>query len=235
MKSRPEWSKLSSAQSSTATPCAGSPYQLLRSNGTARKCCWRSRTWVERLPRLGVPFSTVWSIAAYVVLVSSFLGRCAGAGKGNRRGLGRRAGSEVYGPQAQELTRPRARAPARRDHRRLHRQPEEIAARRKAFIRKWRLRHRAVADSLEEAGDRLFTFTRLPPTQWRSTRTTNAIERLHEEFKRRIKTQTVLPSADTAAMLFWALLASGQINMRKVDGWQTLATNPINQQIDLAA
>ena len=113
--------------------------------------------------------------------------------------------------------------------------PEEIAARRKAFIRKWRLRHRAVADSLEEAGDRLFAFTRLPPTQWRSARTTNAIERLHEEFKRRIKTQTVLPSADTAAMLFWALLASGQINMRKVDGWQTLTTNPIHQPIDLAA
>jgi putative transposase len=113
--------------------------------------------------------------------------------------------------------------------------PEEIAARRKAFIRKWRLKHRAVADSLEEAGDRLFTFARLPPSQWRSLRTTNAIERLHEEFKRRIKTQTVLPSADTAAMLFWALLASGQINMRKVDGGQTLATKPIDQPIDLAA
>ncbi len=112
---------------------------------------------------------------------------------------------------------------------------EEIEARRKAFIRKWRLKHRAVADSLEEAGDRLFTFTRLPPSQWRSARTTNAIERLHEEFKRRIKTQTVLPSADTATMLFWALLASGQINMRKVDGWQTLATEIIDQPIDLAA
>ena len=112
---------------------------------------------------------------------------------------------------------------------------EEIAARRKAFICKWRLKHRAVADSLEEAGDRLFSFTRLPPSQWRSVRTTNAIERLHEEFKRRIKTQTVLPSAETAAMLFWALLASGQINMRKVDGWQTLATKPIDQPIDLAA
>ena len=112
---------------------------------------------------------------------------------------------------------------------------EEIEARRKAFIRKWRLKHRAVADSMEEAGERLFTFTRLPPSQWRSVRTTNAIERLHEEFKRRIKTQTVLPSADTAAMLFWALLASGQINMRKVDGWQTLATKPIDQPIDLAA
>ena len=113
--------------------------------------------------------------------------------------------------------------------------PEEIAARRKAFIRKWRLKHRAIADSLEEAGDRLFTFARLPPSQWRSVRTTNAIERLHEEFKRRIKTQTVLPSADTAAMMFWALLASGQISMRKVDGWQTLATKPIDQTIDLAA
>jgi putative transposase len=112
---------------------------------------------------------------------------------------------------------------------------EEIAARRKAFIRKWRLKHRAVADSLEEAGGRLFTFARLPPNQWRSARTTNAIERLHEEFKRRIKTQTVLPSADTAAMLFWALLASGQINMRKIDGWQTLATKPLDQPIDLAA
>ena len=65
--------------------------------------------------------------------------------------------------------------------------------------------------------------------------TSNAIERLHEEFKRRIKTQTVLPSAETAAMLFWALLASGQINMRKVDGWQTLATTPLAQPIDLAA
>src|SRR5450432_1994094 len=112
---------------------------------------------------------------------------------------------------------------------------EEIEKHRKAFIRKWRLKHRAVADSLEEAGERLFAFTRLPPEQWKSARTTNAIERLHEEFKRRIKTQTVLPSAETAAMLFWALLASGQINMRKVDGWKTLAEKPIAQPIDLAA
>jgi putative transposase len=85
--------------------------------------------------------------------------------------------------------------------------PKDIETRRKSFIRKWRLKCRAVADSLEEAGDQLFTFTRLPESQWRSARTTNAIERLHEEFKRRIKTQTVLPSAETAAMLFWAELA----------------------------
>ncbi len=112
---------------------------------------------------------------------------------------------------------------------------EEIETKRKAFIRKWRLKCGAVADSLEEAGDKLFTFTRFPKSQWKSIRTSNAIERLHEEFKRRIKTQTVLPSAETAAMLFWALLASGQITMRKVDGWQSLAEKPSDQIIDLAA
>jgi putative transposase len=113
---------------------------------------------------------------------------------------------------------------------------KEVQAKRKAFLRKWRLRCPAVAASLEEAGDRLFAFLRLPPSQWKSARTTNAIERLHEEFKRRIKTQTVLPSAETAAMLFWALLASGQITMRKVNGWQTLGeklTAPV--PVDLAA
>jgi putative transposase len=111
----------------------------------------------------------------------------------------------------------------------------EIEVRRRAFIRKWRLKCKAVADSLEEAGDRLFTFTRLPISQWKSARTTNAIERLHEEFKRRIKTQTVLPSAETAAMLFWALLAAGQITMRKVDGWHTLTRKLADEPVDLAA
>jgi len=106
--------------------------------------------------------------------------------------------------------------------------------RRKLFLAKWGLKCRAVAGSLEEAGDKLFAFTRLPPSQWKSARTSNAIERLHEEFKRRIKTQTVLPCAGTAAMLFWALLASGQITMRKVDGWQSLA-EPARQSVDLAA
>ena len=55
--------------------------------------------------------------------------------------------------------------------------PEEIDTRRKAFIRKWRLKHRAVADSLEEAGDRLFAFAALPPSQWKSARTTDEMDK----------------------------------------------------------
>jgi transposase-like protein len=111
---------------------------------------------------------------------------------------------------------------------------KEVESRRQAFLRKWRLKCRAVADSLDEAGAELFTFLRFPEEQWRSIRTTNAIERLHEEFKRRIKTQCLLPCAETACMLFWALLASGQITMRKVDGWPTLHI-PAKQSLDLAA
>ena len=50
----------------------------------------------------------------------------------------------------------------------------DIEARRKAFLRKWRLKCRAVADSLDEAGDRLFTFRRLDASQWKSARTTSS-------------------------------------------------------------
>jgi len=111
----------------------------------------------------------------------------------------------------------------------------EIEKRRKAFLRKWRLKCKAVADSLDEAGDKLFTFTRLPQSQWKSARTTNAIERLNEEFKRRIKTQTVLPCPETVPMLLWALMASGQIRMRKVDGWETLGQPIADEILDHAA
>ncbi len=44
-----------------------------------------------------------------------------------------------------------------------------------------------------------------------------------------------LPNAETAAMLFWALMASGQITMRRVEGWQTLDDAPVEQTLDLAA
>jgi transposase-like protein len=53
----------------------------------------------------------------------------------------------------------------------------EVVAKRKAFLAKWKLRRRAVAHSLEEAGARLFTFLRYPPEQWRSLRTTDEIDK----------------------------------------------------------
>jgi putative transposase len=45
----------------------------------------------------------------------------------------------------------------------------------------------------------------------------------------------VLPSPETAAMLFWSLLASGQITMRKDDGWQNLGEPPTSMPLGLVA
>jgi putative transposase len=52
-----------------------------------------------------------------------------------------------------------------------------VLGKRKVFLAKWKLRCRAVADSLDEAGERLFTFLRYPPEQWRSLRTTDEIDK----------------------------------------------------------
>ena len=111
----------------------------------------------------------------------------------------------------------------------------DIEKRRKALLHKRHLKCSAVADSLDEAGNQFFTFTRLDPLQWKSARMTNAIERLNEGVRRRIKTLALLPCAETVPMLLWALMASGQIQMRKVDGWEALAQPIAPISLDLAA
>jgi putative transposase len=99
---------------------------------------------------------------------------------------------------------------------------EECQELRGEFLAKWKSKCPKVAKSLEEAGEQLFSFLRFPPSQWKSLRTTNAIERLNEEFRRRVKVQGMQPNGETVCMLFWALLASGAITMRRVVGYQTL-------------
>jgi putative transposase len=91
-----------------------------------------------------------------------------------------------------------------------------------AFIAKWEKQAPKVTDSLQEAGEELLTFYRFPSCQWKSLRTTNAIERLNGEFRRRVKTQGSLPNGQAAELLLFGLLASDQIRMRRIDGWQQL-------------
>jgi len=57
----------------------------------------------------------------------------------------------------------------------------------------------------------------------KTLRTTNTIERLHEEFRRRVKTQGSLPSEDAALIVLFSLAASGQIKLRRIDGWRRIA------------
>ena len=99
----------------------------------------------------------------------------------------------------------------------------EIARRRTTFLRKWRLKCRAVADSLEEAGDRLFTFTRStrrsgsppgrPTPSSACTRSSDAGSRPRRS----------CPTPRRRRCWSGRFSASGQIVMRKVDGMETLS------------
>lgn len=131
---------------------------------------------------------------------------------------------------AHKLRNVQAKAPARlreeltEDYRRLI-YGETVAAVEQArarFLKKWRWRCPAVVDSLQEAGDELFTFLRFPASQWKALRTTNALERINEEFRRRTKTQASLPSQDAVLLLLFGLLRSGQVKLRALVGYHDM-------------
>jgi transposase-like protein len=94
---------------------------------------------------------------------------------------------------------------------------------REAFRRKWEKGCPGVVRSLDEGGDELLTFYGFPKQQWKTIRTTNVIERLNGEFRRRVKTQGSLPTEDAALVLLFSLVASGQIKLRKLDGFEKIA------------
>jgi putative transposase len=137
---------------------------------------------------------------------------------------------EIQRCTAHKLRNLQAKAPARlreeltEDYRRMI-YGETVAAieqERARFTKKWQLRCPAVIESLKEAGDELFTFLRFPRSQWRALRTTNALERINEEFRRRTKTQASLPGQDAVLLLLFGLLRSGQIKLRTLDGYQDM-------------
>jgi putative transposase len=74
------------------------------------------------------------------------------------------------------------------------------------------------------AGDELFTFTAFPSSQWKALRTTNALERINEEFRRRTKTQASLPNEEAVLFLLFGLLRSGQVRLRRLVRWQDLTS-----------
>jgi len=93
---------------------------------------------------------------------------------------------------------------------------------REAFLLKWKKPCPGVAASLEEAGQELLTFYQFPESQWLSLRTTNAIERIQQEFRRRVKTQAALPNEGAVLRVFFGLWVSGQIKLRRIRGYRDL-------------
>jgi transposase-like protein len=118
-----------------------------------------------------------------------------------------------------------ARAEMTRDYSKIVYARDGLAAREShdAFVKKWSALCPAVARSLEEAGAELLTFYEFPRSTWKSLRTTNALENLNREFRRRTKTQASFPTEEAALRLLYGLVAFDQINLRKVDGYRDLA------------
>lgn len=112
-------------------------------------------------------------------------------------------------------------AELKRDYQAITYAEDGVAARKAyaEFLAKWRKLVPEVARSLEEAGDELLTFYDYPPAMWKSLRTSNVIERLNGEFRRRTKTQGSFPTEESALVILFGLVASGTIQMRKIDGY----------------
>ena len=92
-----------------------------------------------------------------------------------------------------------------------------------AFVAKWRKLCPAVVRSLEEAGERLLTFYAFPRPMWKSLRTTNSIENLNREFRRRTKTQASFSTEAAGLTLLYGLVAFRQIELRKICGYPHVA------------
>ncbi len=108
-------------------------------------------------------------------------------------------------------------------HRMVYAETLEVARKvREAFLLKWKKQCPGVAASLEEAGENLLTFYRFPESQWRSLRTTNAIERMQLEFRRRVKTQAALPNEGAVLRVFFGLWISGQMKLHRINGYRDI-------------
>jgi len=90
------------------------------------------------------------------------------------------------------------------------------------FLSKWSKLCPPVARSLEEAGTELLTFYEFPKAMWKSLHSTNSLENLNREFRRRTKTQASFGTEEAALTLLYGLLAFGQIELRKINGYRHL-------------
>ena len=113
----------------------------------------------------------------------------------------------------------------KRDYRRIVKAKDGLEGREayQAFVAKWRKLCPAVAKSVEEAGEQLLTFYAFPKAMWKSLRTTNSIENLNREFRRRTKTQGSFSTEEAAVTLLYGLVAFRQIEMRRICGYKHVA------------
>ena len=117
-----------------------------------------------------------------------------------------------------------AHAELKRDYDAIIYAKDGLAAREayKTFENKWTKLCPSVVTSLHEAGEELLTYFEFPKAMWKSLRTTNPLEKLNREFRRRTKTQASFSTEQAAVTLLYGLVAFGQIRFRRIDGYKHL-------------
>jgi transposase-like protein len=98
-----------------------------------------------------------------------------------------------------------------------------------AFSEKWKVEIPSAVSSLSQSIDRCLTFFDFPQEEWISLRTTNIIERLNKEFKRRTKPMEIL--AGEAAC--YRLLAF--ISLKMELSWRTNRVGKVRPNLPLFA
>jgi putative transposase len=91
------------------------------------------------------------------------------------------------------------------------------------FRRTWAERWSGAVVCLDEAGTHLTSYTAFPPALWKGLRSTNIIERVFGEFRRRLKVQGALPTPEAVLTILWGTLATGAIQLRRVPGYRAIA------------
>jgi putative transposase len=91
------------------------------------------------------------------------------------------------------------------------------------FLAKWKKICPPVARSLEEAGKYLMTFYEYPKAMWKGLRSTNTVENLNREFRRRTKTQASFGTEEAALTLLYGLVAFRHIDLRRITGYKHVA------------
>ena len=91
------------------------------------------------------------------------------------------------------------------------------------FVQKYRTVYPKAVGSLEEAGDRLFTYFIFPKCHWASIKSTNVIESIFSSVKLRTDAARRIRRRDSATYLVYKLLMVAERKLNRIHGFRLVA------------
>jgi putative transposase len=112
----------------------------------------------------------------------------------------------------------------------IHAQEDANAAKGKALQIVWKLRLKRLAEAAENGIDERLSYCAMPPKNWRCQRTTNSLEWLNPEIRRRTRAVGTFPDGQSALMLV-------AVRLRHVaaTGWGTKRCLQMDRRAEVVA